>query len=294
MAAEESAVGYVIREEIVLNQEGGNDYIDKIKTEGEKVSKGETIAQYYTIKKDDVENKINEIDNKIQEALEAEKDIYSSDIKALDTQIESKLLSMVKKNNIQEIGENRTDVNSYIIKKAKISGELSPAGSNIKELIKEKTDLEKKLLEGSKAITAPSSGVVSYRIDNLEDSFKFDNIENITDETLNSLDTKTGKIVSTSNDKAKVVDNFKCYILVESDSEEANNAKIGDKLTVKFSTGEEVKATVEYIKEHKKAKVLVLGIIQNVEKLINYRKISVELIWWSVERIKSSKYCNII
>lgn len=286
MRGEETVVGYIIREETVLNREESAEKIEKLKTEGEKVSKGETVAKYYTTSKEDLEIQINELDTEIQTALEAEKNIFSSDINALDNQIESKLIQIAQKNNIQEINENKKDINNYIIKKAKISGSLSPAGSNINSLMEKKNTLEKKIIEGSKSILAPSAGVVSYRIDNLEEKLDAKNLDGITSETLNEIGTKTGKIVSTSENLVKIVNNFKCYIAVESNTNEAKNAEVGDNVTIRFSTGEEVKAKIENIKEQKKSRILFIKVIENVEKLINYRKITIEIVWWRNNGLK--------
>ena len=45
--------------------------------------------------------------------------IFSSDIKALENQIETKIDGLQNKNSIQEIKEYKKDINSYITKKAK-------------------------------------------------------------------------------------------------------------------------------------------------------------------------------
>lgn len=286
MHGEETTIGYIIREETIVNSENNGETIDKIKTEGEKVAKGDIIAKYYTVQKEELESEINQLDTEIQMALESESNIFSSDINALDSQIEVKLLELSKKNNIQDINENKTDINSYITKKAKISGALSPAGSHINSLMTQKSELERKMVEGSKSIVAPMAGVVSYRIDGLEDTLSLQNFDSITDEMLNNLEIKTGKIISTSNNIAKIVNNFKCYIVIESDTEDSKDAEIGDKLTLKFSTGEEAIATIEHINEQKKSRIFILKIIQNVEELIDYRKISVEVVWWRASGLK--------
>ena len=286
VSQEESTLGYIIRDETIINQESYGEDIEKIKTEGEKVSKGETIFKYYTVQKEEINAQITALDNEIQTALESQNDIFSSDINALDGQIENKLLSIIEKNNIQEIKEHKTDINNYTTKKAKIAGELSPAGSYIKTLIDNKNSLEKSLLEGSKTITSPKAGIVSYRIDNLEEVLTPENFSNITKELLEQTNLKTGRVISTSNEQAKIVDNFKCYLAVISSSKEAMNAKVGDSLNVKLSTGEEVKTTINCINEQKNSRILILKITKNVEQLINYRKISVDLIWWQAEGLK--------
>lgn len=228
------------------------------------------------------------LDKEIQTAIESQTDIFSSDINALNGQIEDSLMYISEENNVQEIDEYRKNIDNYITKKAKITGELSPTGSFIKSLIEQKYQLEKKLLEGSKVITATTSGIVSYRIDNLEEELSTTNFKNITKDLLEEKEIKTGRIITTSNDKAKIVNNFKCYIVISSSTDEAKKAEVGDKITLRLSTGEEIKAKIEHINEEVDSKILIFRITEMVEKLIDYRKISLDVIWWQAEGLKVS------
>ena len=54
---------------------------------------------------------------------------------------------------------------------------------------------------------------------------------------------KTGEIISTNNECGKVIDNFKCYIAVTMDSEQAMEAKVNDTLKLRISN-EESKAKI--------------------------------------------------
>ena len=134
-----------------------------------------------------------------------------------------------KKNNIQEIIENKKDINTYITKKSKIAGELSTSGSYIKELINERENLEAELQANSEYVKASMSGVVSYRVDNLEEVLTPENFENLTKETLEKLDLKTGQIIVTSNEMGKVINNYECYIATVIKSKEAEEAQIRKK-----------------------------------------------------------------
>ena len=70
-------------------------------------------------------------------------------------------------------------------------------------------------------------------------------------------------------------------------SEQAQNAEVNNNVQILLSTGDEVTATIEYIAEQKSGKKLVIFKITNcVEKLINYRKISFEIIWWKATGLK--------
>lgn len=51
----------------------------------------------------------------------------------------------------------------------------------------------------------------------------------------------------------------------------------------------DVNATIEYIKEEKDDKrIIVFKITDNVEDLIKYRKIYIDIIWWSYKGLKIS------
>lgn len=153
-------------------------------------------------------------------------DLFSADVKAIEEQIEIKIDGLNKKNNIQEISENKKDINTYTTKKSKIAGSLSASGSYINELIQERESLDKELRNNSEYIKAPMSGVVSYRVDNLEDVLTPNNFEELNKEMLNKLDIKTGQIISTSNQVGKIINNYECYVAAIMKSKDAKEAEV--------------------------------------------------------------------
>lgn len=57
-----------------------------------------------------------------------------------------------------------------------------------------------------------------------------------------------------------------------------------------MSTQEEIRATISYINQENDNSVLVIFKISDaVEKLIDYRKISLDVIWWEYEGLKAPK-----
>lgn len=272
--------GYVIRDEEVLESINQDEKIEPIKNEGERVAVGNPVLKYYNVNEEEITSKINELNSQIQEALIGKTDLFSSDIKALESQIETQVENLRNENNMQDILECKNNISDYIIKKAKIAGSLSTAGEYINNLVSQRNTLEQSLNNGAQYINSNISGVVSYRIDGLEESLAIENIENITSDYLKSLNLTTGQIVSKSERKAKVINNFECYIAVEFNSEEANKAKEGAKVTLRLSNQEEVNAKVYKIKDEGNEKLIIFKITSGVENLINYRKISVDVIWW--------------
>ena len=131
------------------------------------------------------------------------------------------------------------------------------------------------------------SGIVSYKVDGLEETLTPDNFETLSKEYLEKLDLKTGKVVATSGECGKVIDNFYCYIATITSSEEAKKAEVGNKIKVRLSNNSEATAEItNIIKEDDEDIVIILRIDKQVEELINYRKISFDLIWWSESGFK--------
>lgn len=286
LSEEENAVGYVIREETVLQ---GNNYKNgmvQIKAEGERVAKGDPVFRYYSNNEENLIKKIQELDIKIQEAMENEKSIYSGDIKLLETQIQEKLIELETLNDIQKISEYKKDINTKITKKAKIAGERSPQGSYIRKLIDERSSYENTLNSGSEYINATSSGIVSYRVDGLESVLTPDSFSSLNTKLLQDLKLKTGEIVLSSGESGKIINNFEGYIVTTINSEKAMQAQIGDQVTLRLSNSEEISAEVVYIVEEENERLITFKIDSGIELLANYRKITFDIIWWSYRGLK--------
>lgn len=285
LSSEENVQGYIIRDETVLKGENYKNGLSQIKTEGEKVAKGEAIFRYYTKGEEELIKKIEKLDTKIKEAWENESDIFSPDIKLLEEQIEKKLGEIYNLNDLQKMKEYKKDLNAAITKKAKIAGDKSPAGSYLKKLIEERSTYENELNSGSEYLKAERSGVVSYRVDGLEEVLIPSNFGSLSKNRLEDLKLKTGEIVSTSEESGKIIDNFSCYIacILKHENLQEKEAEVGTKLNLRLSNNKELKAEIVYIaQENEKEDLVVFKVDHYVEELINYRKISFDIMWWNV------------
>lgn len=284
---EETDIGYVIRDEKVVK---GNNYkngMEQIKTEGEKTAKGESIYRYYSKNESDLTKQIAELDSKIQEALDGQTDLFSSDIKLIENQLDEKIELLNKTTDLAKLTEYKKEITKLISKKASIAGENSPSGSYLKKLYNKRTKLEEQLNSGAEYIKAPESGIVSYKVDGLEETLTPDNFSTLSKEFLEKLNLKTGQIIATNDECGKVINNFKCYIATISDSKQAKEAKVGDSVKVMLSNNKTIEAKIQYIsQENDDEMLLVLEINKQIEELTNYRKISFNLIWWSYSGLK--------
>ena len=292
ISSTEQAIGYIMREEKLFKGENYKNGIYQIKAEGERVAKGDHIFRYYTNNEEELVKKISDLDLQIQDALEQnQKNLYSSDIVAIDSKIEENLKQVSKVNNVERIIEYNKVISNLLTKKAKLTGELSPSGSYIKELISKRSEYEKKLNTGSEHIEATISGVVSYRVDGLEEVLKVDNFDYLSTELLDSFELKVGASIPLSTEKGKILNNFECYIATPINTEKAMTAKVGDKVTLRLSTADEVEAEIVYIKEEENNRILTFKIDERVADLLEYRKISMDIIWWKYTGWKISNSC---
>ena len=285
---EETDIGYLIRTEQIIKGENYKNGMEQIKTEGEKVAKNEPVFRYYSQNENNLKEKIAELDSKIQEAMLQESGIYSSDIKLIENQIDQKVLKLHEITDVSKMMEYKKEIDSLINKKADIAGEKSPKGSYLSQLIDERKNYESQLNSGAEYVNAPISGVASYKVDGLEDTLKATTecFSTLSREYLENLNLKTGKIIATNEECGKIIDNTECYIATISNSEKAREAEIGNKVKIRLSNNSEVPAEVNYIIKEDDGVLLILKIEKEIEELLNYRKISFDLIWWSATGLK--------
>ena len=281
ISQEESDIGYIIREETVVKGQNYKNGMVKIKNEGEKVAKGDSVFRYYSSGEEELKNKIAELDVEIQSLMQNEKSSFPSDVKLLESQIEKELDSIYGVNNAQKIQEYKKNINSYITKKAKIS---STSNSRLKELLSQREEYENSLTSDSENVNAPECGIVSYRVDGLESVLTTENFTKFNKSFLQDLKLKTGQTVASNEEVGKIINNYQCYIGFNSNTNEAKNSKVGDTIKIRVQNSDTLKASVEnIIDEDDESKTITVKITNDVEKLIAYRKISFDIIWWDAE-----------
>lgn len=281
---EETNIGYVIRQEQVVKGENYKNGMKQIKAEGEKTAKGDSMYRYYSKNEESLKQQIAELDDKIQEALQGQTGIYSP---LLENQLDEKIQLLSKLTDMSKISEYNKEISSIVIKKAKMTGELSKAGTYLKQLYDERTKLEEQLNSGAEYISAPISGLVSYKVDGLEEILTPKDFSVLNKEMLENLNLKTGQLIATNDECGKIIDTSSCYIATITDSEEAKTAELGDKVQIRLSNNNVIDAVIEYIsQENENERLIVLEIDREIKELANYRKISFDLIWWSTTGLK--------
>lgn len=290
LSYEEAVEGFIIRDEVVLQGENYKNGMVQMLSDGERAAKNQAVFRYYSNAEDQILKQIADLDVQINEAIE-QSDLnllVSTDISSITNEIEFVVNDMYKLNNIQKINEHKNKIDTYISKKTEITGSLSPDGSVVKTLTEQRDKLEEQLESSVEIITAPKTGLASYRIDGLEEKLTVGDFTYLSVDMLDNLELKIGAAVPLSNEKGKIVDNFACYIATITDSENAMAAKVGDEHVLRLSTGEEINAEIVHIVEEKNNRIIVFEISEKVAELLEFRMISVDIIWWKYTGLKVS------
>lgn len=290
LSFEEQAEGYVIRDELVLQGENYKNGMVQILSDGERAAKDEAVFRYYSNSEENILDQMAKLDTQINELIESSSlnSLLSSDIASIENQIEDTIDSMYDLNYLQKIQENKNKIETNMSKKAKITGFASPSDSYVRILAEQRRNLENELSAGSEIVSAPVSGLASYRVDGLEEILKVDNFDYLTSELLNGFELKVGASIPLSSEKGKIVNNFECYIATSMDTEKAMTVKVGETATLRLSNSDEIKAEIAYIKEEEKSRIIVFKIRDDVANLLEYRKISFDIIWWKYTGLKVS------
>lgn len=288
----EEVIGYIIRDETVIDTSAYEGIIQTEIEDSERVKKDGVIATYVSKSQESLIKKIEELDKQIQEAMESQQTIYTSDVKMLDNSIQIQLYDNIKNvSNVSLMQEVKSKLNENIKRKAQIVGELSPAGSKLKELIDERNGYEKEINNSKKELISPVAGLVSYRVDGYENILTKKSISNLTYEQLSNFKLTSNQIIPRNTSGIKVVNNFECYISFFMNSPESKEANLNDKLYLRFqNTGDTlIPGTIEYISDEKDGRLITVKVETNIEELTKYRKINLDVVWWSYTGFKLHK-----
>lgn len=285
----EEVIGYVIREEEIIDTSSYAGERQMVITDASRVAKNATIASYISDDEDEIENKIAKLDIEIQNIMETQQTIYSADVKNIENDIQQKVYKIISlKNDVYDIAELKKEITKDLEKKASIVGELSPTGSKLNTLIEERMSYEKKLNNSKKDLNAEDAGLISYRIDGYENVLTPNSFSKLTISDLKNIEVAVNQIIPINEEKVKMINNFYTYLAVPIKSEKGKELQLNDSVKISFDGdfSNYDKATVEYIIEENNERLIILKTTSKVEMLTQYRKISFDIIWWNYEGLK--------
>ncbi|MBQ4131876.1 MAG: hypothetical protein IJD71_06010 [Clostridia bacterium] len=241
--------GYFVREETVIdyNITGNERYVA---SDGEKISKGGTIAEVYSSSQiaelyQQAEKLSEEI--KTLESINSVSDPSSVDLTTLTNRIKRSYFDFLSAKDTGKYS-NVTDYSSELLmalnKKQILTGEVTDFNALLTSLKGQLAALQSGLQAPISKVTAPVSGFFIHQVDGLENILNF----GVLDEIDNSIFEKIANAKPVSA-FGKIVYSQNFYIITKMQGDDYLNFSVGDKLNLRtpFVGNEKLKATVETI-----------------------------------------------
>lgn len=270
--------GYLVKEETVIDTDSSKNSVP-IVSEGQRASKGQTIAVYNGDEYIRSTEKLAEMDNGILEAMKDLPETYVAEVRNMDSEILGNIKGIEQETSYVEIQDTKSMVNVLLNKRARTVAENSSQGSTVKSLITARNEYEKSTKLSEDNIKATVGGVISYKLDGLETNKVFNNLGAISvsdiKENIKSEDVSNG---------IKVVNNYEAYILVEVKDVDKKYLEVGKTNTIRMVglKDVELEGMIYRVRELDENSYEVMYKITNkIEELVSLREIEIEIVWVS-------------
>lgn len=277
-------LGMIIKDETIVEL-NKKEVAIPITEQNKRVAKGGIVAIYKNDKYDEYLKSVEDLDKTIQTLIVDLPASYSNDVSSLDLQIAELSKKARSETSYIKMQEYKSKIDELAYKKVIILGERSPEGSKVRELIKQREEIEKNnMYLSTDNILAPVSGIATYKLDGLENLINFENILNLDDTKIEDIFSKY-KSNNVSNFGIKIIDNYNAYILVkEKKGENDKYIQVDKNYTLKFGEKDINDITAKLIKSvnGKDYNYVIFKVENGIENLVDLRTISVEVVWKKV------------
>ena len=287
--------GVVILDEEVVNTQNDSAIIPIIE-EGKRASKDEVVAKYKNAEYDEYLNKINDMDKQIETLIKDLPVSYSSDVSAIDQEISKLSVESMKITSYIKMQEYKKQIDELSKKKVTLLSELSPSGSKIRELTEQRQKYEDASNNLGSNIKASVGGIVSYKVDSLENSI---NIDNVLNSSIQDIENYYLSYLqnNVSNFGIKMINNYEAYVVVKEargENDEYISLNKRYKLRLVDNNYEEITGQVVVFLQDEQYNYVIFKVTDNIEKIYADRLISFEVVWKRVEDlaipVKALKY----
>ena len=241
--------GYFIREETVIdyNITGNERYVAK---DGEKISKGGTIAEVYSSSEiAELHEQIKTLNEEIKtlESINSVSDPSSVDLTTLTNRIKSSYFDFLASKDLgryNNINDYSGDLLMQLNKKQILTGEVTDFNALLASLKSELASLQTRIQAPISKVTAPVSGFFIHQVDGLENVLNFNSLDKIDDSIFQKI--SNAKPI---NAFGKIVYSQNFYIVAKIQGDDYLNFSVGDKVNLRtpFESSEKLKATIETI-----------------------------------------------
>ena len=269
--------GIIIREEKIITADT-NGTLHFTLSDGERVAKDGVIANIYSNSQASVTvNRIEQLKARIAdiEQIQGYNDVEAADINLANEKVNNSLNIMLRgiaAGDFSNVESNSAELLTNISRRQMITGEQTDFSARLAELKAELESLNASLPQPIGNIKTDTSGYFVSGIDGYETILSCENIDSITPEYLDTLQSDT------VSDKAigKIVSGYTWYIAAKVNISDSLKYKTGDKLKLKttLKTTPELDVTVEKINTSKEddSAVLIFSCTQMNSELASVRR----------------------
>ena len=254
------SLGIFFRDEEPLSN-GGYDYLDVIRAEGERIAAGGTVARVYADEQSaKVRKEIRDLEEKVAtyEEVLANSGSYQSGVDAIDQAIYTDLREIA----LNAHRGNSTDAlaigEKLLIEIA--SGDLVTYDETLADLRSELSQLKASSGSIVSTLNTKESGHFSLGTDGLEDQLTVGYLEELTTENFDEVAALCKHTEDMSNYIGKIVYNNSWSVALKVPTDKVENLEINDTVDIRISSfgNERIRCTVEDIRKSEENCVLIL------------------------------------
>ncbi len=287
-----SAKGIVVKDEeiYIANSDG---FVTYYHNDGDKVNKGLLVADINTDNKTaNLKDQVDEIEAAIKlKNNEKNKKNHASDAKVNDEKSEKELQSSILNKDLENVynivgqEDNNTEASA---------SDNKYKDYDLKQLESLKNSLLKNLGKNKLPFYSNRSGIITYKIDGLEDKYKYGDVLTITPSSTSPMeyvesDTSKNSSVANGQKLFKIIRNFDYYIAVTVSNEYAKLFEENKYIKTRISSGNDENVVWGFIKKinyGSEQSVLIIYFDEYFYKVYDKRYVDLQLITDTHEGLK--------
>lgn len=289
---------FIRNEELILSPETGNCVMDAV--DGEKVPAFYRIASVVKNVPVSTYEELKTKEMEIERAQKAQKEninMFSSDIKKLDSEIIEEVKNLAQQSirgSLVESYNSFSSIDRIVYRKSDIFGDSSKSAAYINKLKNEKAAIQGKLNNNIKEIRTKSSGLISYAIDGYESILTPETIRNITPKELEKITTRETNrdfnVIDAAKGKpvAKLVKDLDSYMVTAVDEKYCKSLQLDKTVTLRINdTGLNIEAKIVYSSDLIDGKrIIAFKFDAGLNETVGLRRVNADIILSSYTGLK--------
>ncbi|MBQ8894087.1 MAG: hypothetical protein IJ043_06715 [Clostridia bacterium] len=279
------STGIFFRNEKLVDN-SGYDFLDVIRSEGERVAAGGVIARVYEDEHSaKVRKEIRQIEEKIAtyEEVLSHSGSYQSAASSIDQEIYTNLSEIAfsaHQGNAAESFDGAETMVINIMKKKIASGDLVSYDTLLDELRGELASLKTSGGDSVKTITSKESGYFSLGTDGLEDQFDYELLETLSAENFDDTIALCNNTVSGGDSLGKMVYNNGWFVAMKVSSDSIARLEVKDTVYIRIPSfgSDRIKCTITDIRKNGDESVIILSSSIISDNILTLRQEEISLI----------------